>query len=287
MNIFSEESIIRFGSVDQSDALTVASVFDLFQEAAMNHAEILGAGREALKQSGNVWILSRLSVFMSRRPEFRKKIITRTWPRGSNRLFAVRDYDIHYSDDISGLEDGPCIDTVLVRGRSAWLVLDIEKRKPLRPQIVTEKLPFNEGINALPGKNAAGNDPPVLLSVRDFSAAEPVLRRACYSDIDYNGHVNNARYIQWIQDLLEFRILNNAKQIRIDINYLAEVLPEEDISLYLLPIETERVVKEERELYWQNPDPCTSAFAIEGRRGSCADAVPVFRAELKIGSSRF
>ena len=282
MNIFKEESTIRFTGIDQSDGLTIASTFDLFQEAAMNHAEILGVGREAMSQSGTVWILSRLSVFMICRPRFKEKILTRSWPRSANKLFAVRDYDIHYAADIAGREDGPLQDTVLVRGRSAWLVVDIEKRRPLRPQTAVDNLPPNEGLNALPGENEQGNDPPPALAARDLSAVEPILRRACYSDIDYNGHVNNARYIQWIQDLLDPDILKNAKQIRLDINYLAEILYGETINLYLLPIQAEAPDKDSP-LCRQTPLPCTAAFAVEGRRESGAEAVPVFRAELRTG----
>ncbi len=48
-------------------------------------------------------------------------------------------------------------------------------------------------------------------------------RRAGYSDIDYNGHVNNARYVQWIQDILPMEPLLNAASLRLDINYLAEL----------------------------------------------------------------
>ncbi|MCL1928559.1 MAG: thioesterase [Treponema sp.] len=282
MNIFNEESTVDFAGIDQSDGLTIASTFDLFQEAAINHAEILGVGREAMKQSGTVWILSRLSVFMACRPRYKEKIITRTWPRSTNKLFAIRDYDIHYSADISDRENSQCLDNALVRGRSAWLVVDIEKRRPLRPQIAAEKLPPNEGINALPGENLQGNDPPPSLAAQDYSAAEPVLRRACYSDIDYNGHVNNARYIQWIQDLVDPEILKNAQQIRLDINYLAEVLYGETINLFLLPITSEDINKDSP-LCRQIPLHCTAAYAIEGRRGSAAEAVPVFRAELRTG----
>ena len=282
MNIYYDESAVPFAGIDQSDTLTIASTFDLFQEAAMNHAEILGVGREALQQSGSVWILSRLSVFMACRPHFKQKIITRSWPRGANKLFAIRDYDIHNSGDITGNEDGPGRGNVLVRGRSAWLVVDIEKHRPLRPQATVEKLPPNEGINALPGENVAGNDPPPSLATRDFARTTPIQRRACYSDIDYNGHVNNARYIQWIQDLLDPKILNNAQQIRLDINYIAEILYGETISLYLSPIDAE-TIPEDSPLHGQTPNPCTAAFAIEGRREADTGAVPVFRAELRTG----
>jgi len=155
-----------------------------------------------------------------------------------------------------------------------------------------ETLPPNEGVNALPGANPEGNDPPPSLAVREFSREQSVLRRACYSDIDYNGHVNNTRYIQWIQDVLEPEILEKAKQIRLDINYLSEVRYGETIRLYLLPLNTDSMPgsAEGSPLQGQTPIPCKAAFAIEGRREApdstgeatgASEAVPVFRAELR------
>jgi len=282
MNIFSEESVIRIADVDQGNDLTIASTFDLFQDAALSHAEILGVGREAMKQSGQAWILSRISVFMERRPQYGEKVTVRTWPRSSNKLFAVRDFDI--------LGAGGSGD-VLVRGRSGWLIIDLEKHRPLRPQTVVETLPPNEGINALPGVNVESNDPPPSLAAGEFAPEHSVLRRACYSDIDYNSHVNNARYIQWIQDLFEPEILVKAKQIRLDVNYLSEVRYGETISLYTAPAggpypgitDIPMNIPDDSPLKGQVPQPCTAAFAIEGRRGIDPEAVPVFRAELRTG----
>ena len=279
MNIFCEEKTIPFSGVDQSDALTIASTFDFFQEAAINHAEILGAGRDLLKQSGQGWILSRLSVFINRRPRYGEKILVRTWPRGSQKLFAIRDYDIHYSDDVPDSDAGPG-SSALVRGRSAWLIVDLEKRRPLRPQLVTEKLPDNEGINALSETNPESNDPPPSLTAASVvSGKEPnqsVPRRASYSDIDYYGHVNNARYIQWIQDLMEPEILEKAKQIRLDINYLSEVRHGDIINLFISPFPDSKT---------NTADSPATAFATEGLRYSnckdCCDPAPVFRAELR------
>jgi acyl-ACP thioesterase len=275
MDIYAQESTIRFADVDQSDTLTMASTFDLFQEAAINHAELLGVGRKAMKQSGQVWILSRISVFMERRPQFGEKVTIRTWPRGANKLFAIRDYDIRRS----GAD---------VRGRSGWLVVDLEKRRPLRPQTAMESLPANEGVNALPGANLHGNDPPLSLAVREFVPEQSVLRRVCYSDIDYNGHVNNTRYIQWIQDIVEPEILETAKQMRLDINYLSEARYGETIKLYFQPINKDELSSSPGNtlLQGQVPLPCKVAFALEGRREAASSAdetVTVFRAELQTG----
>ncbi|MDR2313179.1 MAG: acyl-ACP thioesterase [Spirochaetaceae bacterium] len=298
MDIFSEQQLIRFGHIDRSDALTLASTFDFFQEAAISHAEILGVGRDAMKETGQLWLLSRISVFMERRPRFNTAIRIRSWPRGANKLFAIRDYDIRAfsgeppkgGDESGGAEGGAGggagggaenggaenggAEKPLVRGRSAWLIVDMEKRRPLRPQAAVASFSSNEGHDALAG---TGNEPPPSLGARSFTA-EPVMRRVCYSDIDFNGHMNNTRYIQWIQDLLDIEILERAAQIRLDINYLSEARGGETIGLYMAPLEDPRLDSPD------TPGVCTAAFALEGRRTGPEEGAVVFRAELRAGS---
>ncbi|MDR1899115.1 MAG: acyl-ACP thioesterase [Treponema sp.] len=247
MDIFQETFPLRFGAIDRSDRLTLASTFDLFQEVAISHAEHLGVGRDSMAKTRQGWILSRISVQMDRRPVFGETITVRSWPRGWEKLFALRDYDIR---DASG--------AAVVRGRSNWLILDLDKRRPLRPQAVMDGLPLNEGIDALP---SAANS----LGTRDnlVKAGE---RRALYSDIDYNGHVNNTRYIQWIQDTVDGSLLESADRMLLDINYLSEILPGETTEIWIAPLA---------------PDlPVTGAFAFEGRKSGEGQAA--FRAELRV-----
>ncbi|MDR0402295.1 MAG: acyl-ACP thioesterase [Treponema sp.] len=267
-NIFSEECSVRFGDIDRSDTLTAASAFDFFQEAAINHAEILGVGRDAMKTTGQVWVLSRMTVFMERRPRFGETVTVRTWPRGTHKLFAVRDYDIRGADGVPA-----------IRGRSGWLILDLEKRRPLRPQALVAPLPLNEGLDSLPGMSADNEAPPGLRP--EFESAVPaktVSRAACYSDIDYNGHMNNTRYVQWIQDLFEPDILENARGLRLDINYLSEVKSGETLELLFGP----KTPDGSDRPGGYCPDPPFAVFAVEGRRGAEA----VFRAELTAGLPR-
>jgi acyl-ACP thioesterase len=271
MDIFSETLPVRFGNIDRSDTLTIASTFDLFQEAAISHAEILGVGRDAMKQTGRAWILSRLSVFMDRRPHFGETVTVRSWPRNWHKLFAVRDYDIRDGGDIP-----------VIRGRSGWLILDLEKRRPLRPQAFMMQLPPNEGINALP-LGEGGGEAPAGLETRIADGPIILTRQVAYSDIDYNGHMNNTRYIQWIQDLFEPELLEEAAQIRLDINYLSEARYGEKLVLAAAPIPRE--ASPEDHSGQDYPARPAAAFAIEGRRDS-NDPGPeqiVFRAELRTG----
>ena len=268
MDLWQEEIKLRFGSVDRSDRMTLGAAFSFFQEAAISHAVFLGVGRDEMTEKGQAWVLSRLSVFMEKRPLYGDTLIVRSWPRGPEKLFCLRDYDI---SDLSSV-DLPSVDLpsgkALVRGRSGWLVLDMEKRRPLRVQSIVDKLPLNEGIDAL----VSG---PVGLEPRETLVSSGS-RRAAYSDIDFYGHVNNVRYVQWIQDITSPELLDKAEQMRLDINYMGETLPGELVELLSSPIEN-APPEDYPEDYPSNP---SSSFAYEGRRQS---GQYVFRAELRLG----
>jgi len=250
-NIWEETFQIRFGAIDRSDRLTLASVLNFFQEAAISHAENLGVGRDSMAQTGQVWILSRMSVQLERRPLYGDTVKVRTWPRGGEKLFAIRDYDIRNSQDIP-----------VVRARSGWLIIDIEKRRPMRPQSIMDNLPLNEGLDALPSSAAGLSERQGLQKISE--------RKAAYSDLDYNGHVNNVNYILWIQDAMEPSLLENAAQMRLDINYLSEILSGETVEMWSAPIAVDA-----------GDSVYASAFAFEGRKSG---GQPAFRAELRLGA---
>jgi acyl-ACP thioesterase len=260
MNIWRETVPVRYGNVDCSDRLTISSIFSFFQEAAISHATELGVGRDAMASKGQGWILSRLSLFVRRRPKYGETVQVSTWPRQWEKLFALRDYDICDAENIA-----------VVRGRAGWLAVDIKKRRPLRPQEVMEPLPPNDGIDAFPAGPAG------LAAAENLS--KKMERTALYSDIDYYGHANNARYIQWIQDITDMDILTNADQMRLDINYLSEVMPGETVELFVAPLINAAPPPESNAKDY--PQTTGAAFAYEGRRPGSDTAV--FRAELRTG----
>jgi medium-chain acyl-[acyl-carrier-protein] hydrolase len=249
VDIWQETFPVRFGAIDRSDRLTLDAVFQFFQETAICHAENLGVGREDMARTGQVWILSRMSVLVDRRPNYWETVTVRSWPRGGEKLFAIRNYDIRGKDNKAA-----------VSARSAWIILDMEKRLPLRPQSIMDSLPKNEGLDALQ-PDANGTAALVERGNLQFAAE----RKALYTDVDYNGHVNNVRYIQWIEDTLDPQMLEKANKMRFDINYLNEILGGETAEILSAQIDggnTEKV------------------FAFEGRKKDGGQAA--FRAELRL-----
>ncbi len=191
LEIYEEDFIVRTWDVDAYDGLTLAAAFNYCQEIAGIHASKLGVGLEAMQKDGVAWILSRMSLELSRRPGWGTSIKCRTWPCGADRLLVFRDYEL---SDKNG---------VFARGRSAWLILNMETKRLLRPGAWLEKLPENKGRIAL-----ADGAPSLKIPEPDSSNLEKSFkRRASYSDLDYNGHVNNSRYIQWAQDCFKLEEL--------------------------------------------------------------------------------
>ncbi|MCL2808886.1 MAG: thioesterase [Treponema sp.] len=245
VNVWQETFPIRFGVIDKSDRLTLDAIFQFFQEAAISHAENLGVGREDMAKAVQAWILSRMTVIVERRPNYREPVTIRSMPCGCQKLFAIRDYEIKDKDERS-----------IVSARSTWLIVDMEKRRPLRPQSVVENLPVNEGLRALNEETESVTE---LEKRNDLQKAAE--RKALYTDLDYNGHVNNVRYIQWIEDILDPHLLFNAGKIRFDINYLNEILEGEVTDIFYAPINDK-------------------TFAFEGRKRENGQAA--FRAELRL-----
>jgi hypothetical protein len=127
-----------------------------------------------------------------------------------------------------------------------------------------DALPQNTGLDALPS-GAAG-----LAERHDLQKAGE--RTALYTDVDYNGHVNNVRYIQWIEDSLDPALLEKAGSMRLDINYLNEILPGELTGIWSAPLGDPAASG--------GVEPANAAFAFEGRKVEGGQAA--FRAELRL-----
>lgn len=244
MDVFEKKYMVTVGDVDTDRYIKPAILFDFFQSLTTEHGEDLGVGLDVMLGNGQGWILSRFSVLIEKRPRFGDVLTIRTWPQGFDRLLFMRNYDV--------LDDSG---TLLARASSSWLVLDIVKRRPLRPSALVVPLPPNEGRVFLEGGALSLPKQEGLIKTSE--------RMAFYSDIDFNGHVNNARYIQWIQDALPRDFLKNVVNIRIDINYVGEV-----------------VLGETVEIYSSTPGADLN-LEMEGRRVS--DKQTAFRAGIKIG----
>jgi acyl-ACP thioesterase len=212
ISIWSEQFRIHSYEVALDRLATLESLCRHFQEAAWNHAEHLGVGYERLRQGNRVWVLARLRLKVERRARWGEVVTLQTWPRQAKSAFALRDFEIF---DCTGVR--------VVAGASAWLVLDMITRKPQRvDKLVSEIGPF-------PEKRALEQESEKLGPIESRDRFVELVAR--YSDVDVNGHVNNARYVSWIMDSysMDFHQTHSVRSFEID--YLGETISGESISV--------------------------------------------------------
>ena len=202
--------------VDLSGKLSLFALFNRFQDLAGLHAEYLQVGYEQLQRSKLAWVLSRIKLHIKSLPDWGDTVQLATWPKGVDRLFAMRDFSL------TG-EKGE----VLVLATSAWLLVDIDKNRPYR----IENLPIDLQF---PGAPHAIRERPDKIQIPE--GAVMVCERAIWlSDIDTNQHVNNAQYAKWICDCFSGDQFRNRRLTSIQINYLEETLFGDTVGLLKTP----------------------------------------------------
>ena len=105
--------------------LDLYSLFNYMQDIASVHAVKLGFGRDDLMKDNRFWVLSRMYAVISQWPSWEDSITVRTWPNGTDRLFALRNYEVTYQDGRH-----------IASGTSSWLILDQSTKKVQRPDSV-------------------------------------------------------------------------------------------------------------------------------------------------------
>ena len=194
---------------------------DLAQEAAGLHAVELGFGYEELIKNNTAWILSRVNIQFVDTPLWRDDITLTTWHKGANRLFFLRDFIM---TDKDGKER--------VKATTSWLVLNLETRRLVRdPMLMEEGTVCTENVIETPAdKVQMPKDVP----------AEFVLEHAvAYSDVDMNNHTNNAMYMQWAMDAVDYEIASTRAVKEITINFNRETKAGDVVSIYRACVEKE------------------------------------------------
>jgi acyl-ACP thioesterase len=201
---------------DLNGAMSLFALFNRFQELAGAHAAHLGVGYDRLRESHLAWILSRIMVDLQAPPSWGDTVTLATWPKGVDRLFALRDFSL----------TGPK-GKVLVLATSAWLLVDLAKQRPQR----IESLPLDLRF---PGAPDALAERPDKIALPDGPAAW-FERPVWLSDIDVNHHVNNAQYAKWIGDCFPEETFRARRTKRAQINYLEATLPHDIVKLRRVP----------------------------------------------------
>lgn len=180
---------VRSYEGDRTGLLKPQALLNYFEEAAQQHATELGFGYQDLVRNNRFWVLSRLSAKIHRSPAWGEMVTVETWPKSVHRLFALRDFNLYLHG--AHPEGEP-----IVRATSAWLLMDGNSGRPLRPEKYFPEGPLRENAE----RNAIEKVPEKLAFSSEGENDVSDLLQVRFSDIDVNDHVNNSVYLRWLDD---------------------------------------------------------------------------------------
>ena len=215
---YAETCKVSCYETDRFMQLRPFSILNYAQEIAYVHSTGLGVGWNALMDVNLVWVLSRIRVKILDFPHWRDEIEMETWHKGQDRMFSLRDFVI--SDKKGNAK-------VLIT--SSWLIIDVNTRRIHRfenlmkhPDDVYEYI-FN--------KDAIYERADKILLPEDMTLVKT--REVVYSDVDFNGHVNNAKYIEWSEDIVPPQMQEKMRLSEFSIEFCHECRQGETIELYM------------------------------------------------------
>lgn len=218
---YNEKYIVPCYDTDASWRLKPTSFMNMAQEAAGRHAVHLGFGYDDLIKTNTAWILSRVHVEFVDTPKWREEITLNTWHKGLNRLFFLRDF--HVTDNEGRTR---------VKATTSWLVLNLETRRLVRdPNLMQDGTVCTENVI----------DPPAdkVQMPKDVEAELVRKHTVSYSDIDTNGHTNNAMYMQWSMNSVGYEITSARAVKEFTINFNHETKAGDVVDIYRASLEKE------------------------------------------------
>lgn len=204
-NLFEENVKVRYSEMDQNLVLKPSALFNFLQDLASENAENLNFGYSYIKENNLAWFLLKYHMEFSDYPEGKYELNIKTEPRGYNKLFAFRDFEIISEDKVLG------------RVASMWSLIDVNSRGIVPIQKVLADNPHMVKFEKRPED----------LNYEKIPSLEKIDIEKTYEtrfdDIDVNRHVNNANYIVWALEPLGFEFRDSKKLKTLDVVFKKEM----------------------------------------------------------------
>jgi len=217
--IKTEPFTIRTYEIDNRKQATVPSLVKLMHEAAMQNVIDLKLSVWDLEPHQISWVLMRKNMIINKLPNLGEQIKIVTHCAGFEKFFTYRDYKIFNQQD-----------ELLASASSTWLLMDTVKRRMARiPSFIlalecppqAECLPRPKNKLSKLARNAAADGFKAANLSKTFTVG--------WYDLDFNQHLNNVFYLQWILETVPDELLLHSKLNRIDIVYKLECKWKEEI----------------------------------------------------------
>ncbi len=181
---YKESCYLDTYKVDPQKIGKASGIWQLMQEAACHQMEEQRPSYTDLLDEGKALMLARVDLAIPEEIFLNESLISSSWPCESTRATFLRNYVLLRDDKIAAVAD------------TQWSLVDLASRKILK----VEEVDFSgywmgEHRQLMKGKFKIS--PATEESMRQVGS-----KTVCYSDLDYNGHMNNTYYLDMLCDYI-------------------------------------------------------------------------------------
>ena len=210
--MFKKSFIVSNNDVDKQFKLKIPAIFRYFQDVALLATESVGADSISLSKRNIDWVITRMNVEIKRLPKCDEEVTICTHPGKDMAMLYPRYF---YIMDAKG--------EIIVSCASIWALIDNTTRKVIVDRDVISKLP-PESYDCQP-------ELPEKITIPENK--QFVEKRTIhYSDLDFNSHMNNVRYVELLMDVHDFEFYKTHRPSFISLNYMKEIREKDQVSVY-------------------------------------------------------
>ena len=242
--IFTTRLRVRHYELDARGELPNTALFRLFQETAMRATRDAGFGVEWFMERRTVWLVYQMTVEHLHPIHYPDELDVATWLSDAQKVRTHREY----------LARNAATNEIIARGRAYWVHLNGATLMPARiPADLMERFQPN-GVRAVP-----------RIEPRTYPLRENIApiehrahRRVQRYEADGMQHVNNAVYVDWLEEGLADAVADLTSPSRRlcvrrhDIEYARSAVPGDEVEIIA------RLV---------GAGHCASAWNLEIKRG--------------------
>lgn len=234
--------------VDANSIGKVSGIWQMMQEAACGQMEEQKPSYTDLTKVGKALMLARVDLAIPEEVYLNDELVASSWPCPSSRATFLRNYTL----DRNGQQ--------VAIAATQWSLVDLESRKILKVEDVDfSNYWMGDYTELLTGK----------FKIDRVTADAMCLvgdKTVRYSDLDYNGHMNNTYYLDLLCDHIPELAMGTHRVSFLRIHYSREAalgenlqvyrseaisFTQEDVQRYAVPAQTKylfRTLKEDGEL---------------------------------------
>ncbi|MBF0302476.1 MAG: hypothetical protein HQK73_05505 [Desulfamplus sp.] len=251
--IYEKKTHIGYSTIGKQGTLKIVSIMNFLQDTASEHADLMGVSGFHLAKENLAWVIFRYHIDIKNHPKWQDRVAIQTQRFSYKNLYEIRALTITQAQDdclTKTKKEQKCLTNTqaqskclahtgneIVNAKVCWVMINKKNGKPVRLSKFMDKkmLESNQSIKAnyliANSSQIVGSSPnneglesyfPDIIKPETIHYQLPFKVRM--HDLDLNGHVNNAIFVEWGVETVPERIFSEFSPVTIDVIFNKESL---------------------------------------------------------------